>query len=162
MVFKTKLGVIPGVLAIALLLVCQSALGIGTTGKIAGRVTDSKTGEPLPGANVIIEGTAMGASADRDGYYFIVNVPVGTYSVTARVIGYKTLTFENIRAIQDLTTTVNFALEQTVIKLPGVVVTAKRPMVQPDVTSTMHIITTEQMDVQPLRYVSEVVERQAA
>jgi len=161
MVFKTKLGMIPAVLAIALLFVCQSALAIGTTGKIAGRVVDSKTGEPLPGANIIIEGTAMGASADRDGYYFILNVPVGTYSVSVRVIGYKTLTFESTRSIQGLTTTVDFVLEQTVIKLPGVVVTAERPMVQPDVTSTMHIVSTEEIDVQPIRSVSEVVERQA-
>lgn len=161
MMLKMKLGIIPGVLAVALLLVCQSAFAVGTTGKIAGRIVDAKTGQPLPGANILIEGTDMGASADRGGYYFVVNVPVGTYSVTARVIGYKSVTFENIRAIQELTTTVNFSLEQTVIALPGVVVTAERPMVQPDVTATMRIISTDEMDVQPLRSVSDVVERQA-
>ncbi len=161
MMLKMKLGIIPGVLAIVLLLVCQSALAVGTTGKIAGRILDAKTGQPLPGANVLVEGTSMGASADRGGYYFIVNIPVGTYSVTARVIGYKSVTFENSRSIQDLTTTLNFRLEQTVIALPGVVVSAERPMVQPDLTSTMHIISTEEMDVQPLRYVSDVVGRTA-
>lgn len=160
MVFKTKLGMIPAVLALVLLLVCQSALA-GTTGKIAGRVVDVKTGQPLPGANILIDGTAMGASADRDGYYFIVQVPVGVYSVTARFIGYKDLTVQNIRSIQDLTTSLNFNLEQTEIELPGVVVTAERPMVQPDVTSTMHIVSTEEINVQPIRSVDEVVERQA-
>jgi outer membrane receptor protein involved in Fe transport len=160
MVFKRKLGTTPAVLAIALLLICQSALA-GTTGKIAGRVVDAKTGQPLPGANVLIEGTGLGASADKDGYYFVVQVPVGVYNVTGRFIGYKDITVQNVRSIQDLTTSLNFNLEQTEIELPGVVVTAERPMVQPDVTSTMHIVSTEEIDIQPIRSVTEVVERQA-
>jgi outer membrane receptor for ferrienterochelin and colicin len=160
MVLKTKLGMISLVLAAVFLLICHGAFA-GTTGKIAGRVVDVKTGEPLPGANVFVEGTTMGAASDRSGYYFIVQVPVGDYSVSVRMLGYKTITLENVRAIQDLTTTVNFTLEETVIKMPGVVVTAARPMVQPDVTSTMHIVNTDDIDIQPLRSVTEVVTRQA-
>jgi outer membrane receptor protein involved in Fe transport len=160
MVVRRKLGMIPAVLVVALLLICQG-VHAGTTGKIAGRVVDASTGQPLPGANLIIDGTALGASADREGYYFMVQVPVGTYSVTARFMGYKTVTIEEVRSIQDLTTTVNFRLEQTDIKLPGVVVTAERPMVQPDVTSTMHIVSTEEIQIQPIRSVTDVVERQA-
>ena len=53
----------------------------GETGKIVGRVIDSETGDPLPGANVTIQGTTMGASADADGYYVILKVRPGTYTV---------------------------------------------------------------------------------
>ena len=60
----------------------------GNTGKLAGDVTDAETGEPLIGANVLIEGTTMGASVDLDGHYFILNVPPGLYTVTASMVGY--------------------------------------------------------------------------
>ena len=55
----------------------QNAVLAGTSGKIAGKVIDSETGEPLSGANIVILGTLMGAAADIDGDYFIINVPPG-------------------------------------------------------------------------------------
>ncbi|MDZ7797859.1 MAG: carboxypeptidase-like regulatory domain-containing protein [Candidatus Marinimicrobia bacterium] len=54
---------------------CISALSAGTTGKISGRVTDKASGEPLPGCNVLVEGTVYGAATDTDGTYFILNIP---------------------------------------------------------------------------------------
>ena len=62
-----------------LLCIGQTALA-GVTGKIAGLVKDKDTGEALPGANVIIEGTNRGAAADADGNYIMINVPPGTYN----------------------------------------------------------------------------------
>jgi len=47
----------------------------GTTCKIAGRVIDAETGEPLIGVNVIIENTNMGAATDAEGEFFIINIP---------------------------------------------------------------------------------------
>lgn len=47
----------------------------GNTGKIVGVVTDAQSGETLPGANVLIEGTLLGASTDVNGEYLILNVP---------------------------------------------------------------------------------------
>ena len=52
-------------------------------GKISGRVTDRATRQPLPGANVMIKDTRLGAVTDPDGYYFIINVPPGTYRLQA-------------------------------------------------------------------------------
>ncbi|RKY52761.1 MAG: TonB-dependent receptor, partial [Candidatus Neomarinimicrobiota bacterium] len=60
-----------------------------TTGKIAGRVVDAKTGEPIPGANIWLEGTSLGSASDNNGSYFIINVPPGDYTIIAQVIGYK-------------------------------------------------------------------------
>ena len=50
-----------------------------TTGKIRGKVT-SADGQPLAGANVIVDGTTKGAATDGDGSYTILNVEAGTYS----------------------------------------------------------------------------------
>ena len=49
-------------------LVSTSAWG-GQTGKVTGRITDAETGEPLPGANVLLKETNIGASTDLEGYY---------------------------------------------------------------------------------------------
>jgi len=46
----------------------------GTTGKISGKVTDARTGEPMIGANVVIRGTTMGTITDQNGAYFIIIV----------------------------------------------------------------------------------------
>jgi len=53
-------------LIIAALSIVSLALA-GNTGKIAGKITDAATGEPLPSANIVVEGTSMGASTDLDG-----------------------------------------------------------------------------------------------
>jgi hypothetical protein len=56
---------------------------------LSGRVLDSETNEPLTGANVFIEGTTLGGSADLNGDYVIYNIPEGTYKVKAAYIGYQ-------------------------------------------------------------------------
>lgn len=71
------------VLVPMLLLAVASAspLWRGETGKIAGTITDKATGEHLPGANIVVMGTALGAASDLNGQYTILRVPPGTYSV---------------------------------------------------------------------------------
>ena len=86
------------------------------TGKISGYVKDKETGEALPGVNVIIQGTMMGAATDINGFYVMLNVPVGTYTLRATYIGYKTLDISNIRVHPGLTTEVNFDLPSTVLE----------------------------------------------
>ena len=56
-----------GILLVCWLLSVGSLLA-GTTGKIAGRVTDRQSGDAIIGANVMITGTNLGASTDTDGY----------------------------------------------------------------------------------------------
>ena len=58
------------------------------TGKITGIVIDADTGEPLPGANVVLQGTAIGAATDLEGIYFMPNVPAGQYEVKVMYVGY--------------------------------------------------------------------------
>jgi hypothetical protein len=57
--------------------VVQCTAQAGTTGKIAGKVTNTETGETMPGANVVIEGTTYEAATDMNGSYFILNVQSG-------------------------------------------------------------------------------------
>ncbi|MFZ0391313.1 MAG: TonB-dependent receptor [Calditrichia bacterium] len=148
-----KLGLFLFILALV------PALAFGQTrGKIAGVVTDKATGEPLPGVNIIIENTTLGASTDIDGYYVILNVPVGGHTVRASYIGYKDMIVQGVRVSVDLTTELNFELEPTTLELgESIVVTADRPLVRKDETNTNIIKTAEEIQVMPIRGVQDLV-----
>jgi hypothetical protein len=64
---------------LALVVLFSASLALAQTGKIAGKVTDSRTNEPVVGANVVVEGTTMGAATDFEGFFTILNIPPGTY-----------------------------------------------------------------------------------
>ncbi len=122
----------------------------GVTGKISGRVIDKDTGDPLPGVNITIKGTNMGAATNMNGEYFIINIPVGTYSLVASMIGYKKLEKTGVQSIQDLTTTVNFELESTVMELgETVTITAERPMVRNDATASTREVEGSKIMLMP-------------
>ncbi|MGH7495904.1 MAG: TonB-dependent receptor domain-containing protein [bacterium] len=130
----------------------------GTTGKIAGKVIDRETGLPLPGANVIIVGTTMGAATNLDGEYFILNVQPGTYEIRASIIGYTNLIEKGVRAFADLTTTVNFSLPSETLQLGEVVeVVADRPLIQKDITASVKVSTDEQIQSLPITTVNDAV-----
>ncbi len=137
--------------------ILASLIFSGTTGKIAGRVIDSNTGEPLIGANIMIEGTNFGAATDTQGEYYIINVPPGKYTVRAMMMGYKTLVITEVQVIIDRTTKINFELEETVLEGEVVTVTAERPLIEKDVTSSSVVTTSEEIDKMPVSTFSEVL-----
>src|SRR5690606_8573506 len=79
-------------LSVLLLALFAMPAAAQNVGRIAGTVTDAATGEPLPGANVLIVETTRGAAADADGSYYILNVPPGRYEVRASMVGYEPVT----------------------------------------------------------------------
>ncbi len=133
----------------------------GPTGKIAGRVVDAATGEGMPGVNVVIAGTVQGTATDEDGFYFILNVKPGTYAVRASFVGFVTVTTENVRVVQDKTTTVNYALQEQAVLGEELVVVAERPIVEMDRTTTTAVIDAEQLEVLPVTNVSDAINLQA-
>ncbi len=139
----------------------SSSVYAGTTGKISGKVIDKSTGEPIPFVNILIAGTNMGAAADINGNYFIINIPPGTYNVRASNIGYSSSLVENIRVSVDQTTKVDFELTPSSVQLSDVIVQASRPLVQKDLTSTEAKVSGDQISMLPLEDVSSVVNLQA-
>jgi len=85
---------------------------------VSGSVSDAATGGALAGANVVVEGTDLGAAADANGSYTIANVPSGA-TVTASMIGYASA---SARAAG----TVHFSLEAVTIQLSALEVLASR------------------------------------
>ena len=123
----------------------------GSHGKIKGRVIDKATGEPIPGVNVLVVGSTLGAAADINGDYFIFQVPPGEHDVKISMIGYQSITYNNVKVMVDLTTTVDAELQEQTIELEEeVVVSAKRQVVQKDVTSSIQILGLENMEAYPV------------
>ncbi len=112
----------------------------GTTGKLAGKIYDENK-EPVVGANIVIEGTYLGAAADVEGYYYINNIPPGEYRVLVTAIGYQRTIVENVEIKIDLTTKLDVTLNSTALQTKEVVVQAERPLVQKDLTSTSATIS---------------------
>jgi outer membrane receptor protein involved in Fe transport len=133
----------------------------GQTGKIAGHISDGQTHEPLPGASVVIDGTRLGAAANPDGYYFINNVPPGTYSVTVSLVGYQRAIVRNVLVKIDLTTTQDVRLSSTSVDVSEVLITADRPLVQKDLTSTSVTVSSEDIKMMPVENVDQVINLQA-
>lgn len=143
-----------------LLCMVEFALG-GTGGKIAGRVTDLSSGERLPGVNVTVDNTQLGAVTDANGEYFIINVPVGTYTARASLIGYSARGMANVKVMLDMTSTVDFSLSTREIQADEVVVSASRPAIQQDRTSTKYTVDQEVINALPVDDFRQVVQLQA-
>ena len=148
-----------------LILLCLSLLILplypGTTGKIAGLVSDKATGEPIIGANVYLDGYPYGASTDVDGYYYILNIPPGTYTLIAQMIGFQEMTINEVRVNVDLTTRLNIEISTEAIEGAEVVVTAERDLIQKDLTASAKNIGSEEIEALPVDNFNEVVELQA-
>ncbi|MHB8852481.1 MAG: TonB-dependent receptor [Ignavibacteriaceae bacterium] len=133
----------------------------GTTGKIAGKVIDSQTKEPLIGANIVIVGTSMGAASDINGDYFIINLPPGAYQIKATAIGYAPVIINNVRVSVDQTTRLDVVMGEQAVQIKGVEVTASRPIVQKDLTSTQSNISGHDINMLPVEDVQSVINLQA-
>jgi len=141
-----KLLLIAAIMAMPFMLFGQSS------GKIVGVVVDDNTGEPLPGVNVILRGTLLGATTDVDGYYIILNVPVSTYTVEASYVGYSPVAVSNVRVSADVTTERNFKLKPTTLELEeAVVIVAERPLIEKHDTHSAVKVTSDQMVNAPIR-----------
>lgn len=95
------------------------------TATLVGIVTDAETGEPLPGANVIIAGSTRGAAADANGRYELRNVPIGAQRLYVSVIGYEAGT-DNLNLRESGIVVTDFALAPDPVEIGEVVVEAER------------------------------------
>jgi hypothetical protein len=130
-------------------------------GKISGVVKDASTGEALIGANVLIEGTTMGAATNVDGYFVILNVPPKSYNIKASMVGYAPGIYRDVRISIDQTTEVNFNLSSNAIQTEEVVVIATTPIVQKDVSSSRVNLNVEEIQNLPVSSISGVIGLQA-
>lgn len=104
-----------------------------STGTLTGTVTDAKTGEPLIGATVILEGTTLGDATNPDGRFIIENIPANTYNVKASFVGFISQTKFKVVVQSKGNIDLNFELEEQVNELDEVTVTPN-PFAKEEVT----------------------------
>lgn len=81
-------------LTLLALFVSYSFSFAAASGKISGVVKAADTKEPLPGANVVLKGTSLGASTDLNGRFIIPSAPAGSYKLVVSYIGYQRKTID--------------------------------------------------------------------
>jgi TonB-dependent receptor len=113
------------ILLIVLFVSSSNFLFAQTKGRIVGRVTDTGSGDFLPGANVMIKGTTFGAASDREGRYRIDNVPPGTFTLAVSYIGYDEYSAE-VSVTAGSTVKQDIALKQTYVEMKEVTVLGLR------------------------------------
>ncbi|MFT4603435.1 MAG: outer membrane receptor protein involved in Fe transport [Rhodothermales bacterium] len=140
------------------IMVLQPAMA--QTGKVSGTVIDD-TGLPLPGVNVLIDGTLQGTASNLDGEFVIIGVRPGSYTIVASFIGFSTQRREGVRVSVDLTTTVDFTMAEEIFQGEEIVVTAEANAVRKDVTSSESRVNSETLDRLPVTELGQVLEVQA-
>ncbi|RIK81840.1 hypothetical protein DCC62_01240 [candidate division KSB1 bacterium] len=113
------------ILAVFMSMAAAVTAGVPAGGKIKGKAVDAQTGEALPGVNVLIEGTTLGAATDIDGLYTINAVPPGTHTVVASMIGYARLRVTNVTVSDNGVAALDFSLKSEVLQQDEVVVEAQ-------------------------------------
>ncbi len=136
-------------------------LAAGVTGKVTGRVLDGATAEPLIGVNVMVDGTGMGAATDMDGYYAIIGLPPGQYSIRASYIAYAPMVITDVKVMVDLTTEINFKLRSEILQGAEVTVVAQAPTVRKDVTSTSYRVSAQEIKALQVVDLNDLINLQA-
>ena len=117
--------------------------------------------EPLTGVNIVIDELTIGAASDLNGYFTVINVRPGTYTVKATYIGFTTVTLRDVRININQTTTLDFRLREEVFQGEEVTVVAERPIVQRDVSSSQVNLSAEEIRNLPVTTITGVVGLQA-
>ena len=130
-----------------------------TAGKVRGTVS-SADGQPLVGANVVIDGTAKGAATDGDGGYTILGVDAGTYSVTVSYIGYQSNSQSNVEVKVGLTTPLDFAMQTSAVEGEIVTIVGEKRLIEPSATNSVRSIGEQEIRNSASRSVVGVLDLQ--
>jgi len=143
------------------LLIIQTCSFAGVTGKLVGKVTDKNSRDPLIGANIFIQGTTLGAVAGNDGRFIIINIPPGVYNVKVSFIGYETVLFEDVKITVDQTTQLPIELSTKSLQTGEIIVIAKPSMIHKDLTSSISVVSREEIEALPVSNFTDLLALQA-
>ena len=136
----------------------MSTFLIAQQGSVSGRVTDTDTGDPLVGANVIVVGTNLGAATDINGEYSISRVPAGAQRLNANYIGYASKSMNadiptNGNAIGD------FSLYVAALNLNEIIVTGAGSAVEKSkIGNSVGVVNMSSLEDAPINNFSDILQ----
>ena len=137
------------------------SLARAQSGKLTGVVTDVQSGQPVEGAQIVLQGTGIGVITDQNGRYFILNVPPGVYTVVARRLGFQPLGRSNVSVTIDLTRTVDFEMMPAAQVVEEITITVLQvPLVEPGVSGSRTTLTSADLEALPVVGISGVLQLQ--
>ncbi|HEV2149338.1 MAG TPA: SusC/RagA family TonB-linked outer membrane protein [Longimicrobiaceae bacterium] len=145
--------------ALALAALCAASvpsLAAQATGTIRGRVTNASSQRPLSGAPVAIPGTNRRAVTDETGSYQIANVPAGSRTVRAEMIGFAPVE-RAVSVTAGGTATADFALSESAISLDALVVTATGEARTREIATSMAKISSQNIENAPVSNPQDVI-----
>ncbi|MYI44579.1 MAG: TonB-dependent receptor plug domain-containing protein, partial [Rhodothermaceae bacterium] len=144
-----------------LLLLVGQGVQAQSTGKISGVVLEAATELALPGASVYLEENRnLGAVTAADGSYVILGIPPGTYTVMMSFVGFATVRHEEVQVFSGRTTFVDGSLREELLEEEEIIVTAERPIVIRDRTSTVSYVDQAVIERLPVQELGELVQFQ--
>lgn len=158
-------GLVVSVLVVLSIFLLTTASTAQVKGSISGRIADANSGNYLPGANVMLEGTRLGAASDRFGVYRIDNVPPGTYTLKVSYIGYEDFSTMVKVSVSNLQVKQDIALKVSAVQMKEIVVSGLREgqmkalsqqMAAPNIKNVM---AREEMERFPDMNTAEVLQR---
>jgi len=113
------------ILILLITAIIPSLIYAGTTGKLAGKITD-EDGAPVPFANIVLVQNGVGVTGGQskeNGTFFIINISPGTYDIRVTQASYHPLTVTGVIIKLDETTTQSVTLIRSTIQIEGMMVT---------------------------------------
>ena len=147
---------------LSLLLLCLSSLAMAQkTYTLQGKITDSETGEPLPGATIMLKGTYYGTSTDLNGIYRIPGIKEGTYNLEISLIGYKIIQCTALEVNDAAQLTNDFKLQPSALSLgTDIVVIGEKPLLDIESTESKSIISSKEIDAAVVENVTDLIRNQ--
>lgn len=134
------------------------ALAQSRPGALRGKVTDAKTGETVPFANITVKdqsgNTIAGATTDIDGRYNINPIEPGSYDVTATFVGYASNKVTGVIISPNVPTLLNFKLSTSSEVLEVVELRFEAPLI--DKTKSSKVTTMESISMMQSRDISSI------
>jgi len=145
------------------LLVGVACLEAQTTGRLAVRVRDSQ-GRPMEFVNIVVmSGTQRitGGQTNDRGQAIIINIPPGTYTVRMTLVGYATLTYQDVRIQVGQTANLSPTMNREGIELGPITVQAEQDRVGRDRTESSRQIEMDRLTDASVTSVADIVSLQA-
>ena len=147
-------------LSAAVLCLISAGAVFAQTGSITGKITDAKTGDTVPGANVLLVEISRGAATNTNGQYTIENVPVGTYTLRVSFVGYTTYE-KQVQITAGQTLTQNVSLKSGALGLDEVVVTGYGSQTKRELTGSISQVSSEDIENVPVQNTESLLQGSA-